>query len=81
MSGEQFWAGGVAGGVGVLVSVGLVVSVVPVISVVVSVISVVTLVVSAVVLVVSIALGDDPPVTRQEHADEMRDGILWHCDT
>jgi len=60
--------------VGVLVSIGLVVSVVPVVPAVVPV-------VSAVVPVVSVVLGDEPLVTTHEHADEMRDGIFWHCDT
>jgi hypothetical protein len=34
-----------------------------------------------VVLAVSIVVGGEPPVTKHEHADEMRDGKLWHCDT
>jgi hypothetical protein len=73
LSGEQFWAGSVAVEVGVFISLGLVISVVPVVLVV--------PVVSAVVLVVSVILGDEPLVITHEHADEMRDGMLWHCDT
>jgi hypothetical protein len=44
-------------GVGVLISMELIVSV---------------------LLVVAVVLCGDPPVTRHEHADEIRDGILWH---
>ena len=45
------------------------------------VVPVVPVVVPVVVLVVSVLLGDEPPVTKHEHADEIRDGMLWHCDT
>jgi hypothetical protein len=26
-------------------------------------------------------IGGAPPVTTQEQAEEMSDGLLWHCDT
>lgn len=69
MSGEQFWPGGVAVEVGALVSVGLVVSGGLVVSVG---------LVASVLLIVPVVLDGEPPVTKQEQADETREGILWH---
>jgi hypothetical protein len=37
-------------------------------------------VISAVVLEISVVFGNEPLITTHEHADEMRDDMLWHCD-